>query len=60
MWELHGYKINRPKSYLFSPKPNPVQQEILRNWGIEMIDSELDNPTEALNEFLIKLTKSST
>ncbi|EFD7754182.1 Sir2 family NAD-dependent protein deacetylase, partial [Escherichia coli] len=42
----------QPKSYIFLPRPNPIQEEILEQWRIGMISSENDNPGESLEEFL--------
>ncbi|WP_423794021.1 SIR2 family NAD-dependent protein deacylase [Morganella morganii] len=42
----------RPKSYIFSPRPNPVQEKILEQWGISMISSEIDDQGSALEHFL--------
>jgi hypothetical protein len=45
----------RPKSYLFSHMPNPVDEEVLRHWGITRLSSEDDNPKGALTAFLKEL-----
>ncbi|TOI26472.1 Sir2 family NAD-dependent protein deacetylase, partial [Vibrio parahaemolyticus] len=42
----------QPKSYVFSPRPNPVQEAVLEQWGINMINSEIDDSGKALEEFL--------
>lgn len=45
----------RPKSYLFLPTPNPVQEAILQHRGIQpIIGNELDK-TESIKSFLNKL-----
>ena len=56
MWDNYAQGSVRPKSYVFSHKPNPIQEEILAQWGISMISSEIDNPGEALIEFMSKVT----
>lgn len=43
---------NRPKSYIFLGKPNPVQEAILKKRGINAIISENDNISEGLESFL--------
>jgi hypothetical protein len=58
MWSLYGNGIARPKSYLFSLKPNPVQQSILEARGIHMISSEEPNAGKALTTFLERLCYS--
>jgi hypothetical protein len=42
----------RPRSYIFSPRPNAIQEAILDQWGIEVISSEFDEPGQALADFL--------
>ena len=58
IWDSQQYQNCRPKSYIFSSKPNPIQEEVLAQWGIKMISSEKDGPEEALEEFLTKLCTS--
>jgi hypothetical protein len=45
----------RPRSYIFVPKPNPVQEAVLDQWGISMISSDKTDPKSALVEFLESL-----
>lgn len=56
MWDNHGNGMQKPKSYLFSSKRNPVQEIVIQRWGIETINSDIDNPGVALEEFLKQLT----
>jgi hypothetical protein len=51
-WSQQPMATHRPVSYLFSNRPNPVAEEILRHWGIKMVVSETDDPGLALTEFL--------
>jgi hypothetical protein len=55
MWNRSTLASARPKSYIFVNRPNPVAEEVLRHWGIEMIDSEEDDPKKALTDFLKEL-----
>ncbi|EFA4241322.1 TPA: SIR2 family protein [Escherichia coli] len=55
MWERSVLPSARPKSYVFTNRPNPVAKEVLSQWGIEMIVSEEDDSKKALTEFLQKL-----
>ena len=55
MWGRSTLASARPKSYIFMNRPNPVAEEILSQWGIEMIVSEEDDPKKALTDFLQKL-----
>ncbi|MNV89630.1 hypothetical protein D3C71_1839410 [compost metagenome] len=52
MWGRSTLATARPQSYVFTNRPNPVAQEVLRHWGIEMIVSEEDDPKKALTDFL--------
>jgi len=54
LWKAHHLGKAQPKSYVFSPKPNPVQEKILDQWGIDMISSDIDHPGKALEDFLSK------
>lgn len=51
MWGRSSLTSARPKSYIFTNRPNPVAQEIFSHWGIEMIVSEEDDPKKALTDF---------
>lgn len=55
MWSRSTLASARPRSYIFANRPNPVAEEVLRHWGIEMIDSEEDDPKKALTAFLTEL-----
>lgn len=57
IWRAHETLGVRPISYVFSHKPNPVQEEILSQWGIRMITSEDDAPGLALEHFLQELVE---
>jgi hypothetical protein len=55
MWSQHTLSSARPKSYLFSNRPNPVAEEVLGHWGINMVISDDDDPKSALTTFLREL-----
>ncbi|EKM95447.1 sir2 domain-containing protein [Stutzerimonas degradans] len=55
MWNRSAISSARPKSYVFTNRPNPVAQEVLGHWGIDMIVSEEDDPKKALTDFLQQL-----
>lgn len=57
MWKENNQVVIQPQSYVFSAKPNPIQKRILDEWGINMISSEIDDPKEALIDFMKNLTK---
>jgi hypothetical protein len=55
IWRDSAYASARPKSYIFLSKPNPVQEAILRNRGIEPIVSAHDDAKQGLIDFLKEL-----
>ncbi|MFL4977084.1 MAG: SIR2 family NAD-dependent protein deacylase [Xanthobacteraceae bacterium] len=54
-WQMSGYAKDRPKSFVFMARPDPMQQAILGEWGITALSGETDDPEEALTGFLEKL-----
>lgn len=52
LWKASVPGMPQPRSYIFSPKPNPVQEAVLAQWGIEMLSVDADDPSKALTEFL--------
>ncbi|OOW01061.1 SIR2 family protein [Pseudomonas fakonensis] len=55
LWNSSALASARPKSYFFTNRPNPVAEELLGHWGIEMITSEEDDSKKALTDFLEQL-----
>ena len=58
MWGKSPLASARPKSYVFTNRPNPAAEEVLRHWGIEMIVSDEDGPKTALTDLLQELVTS--
>ncbi|AQS10296.1 hypothetical protein CLOBY_24390 [Clostridium saccharobutylicum] len=54
LWEDSNIN-NRPKSYIFLRKPNPIQEAVLKKRGINAIISKKENITEGLEELLEEL-----
>lgn len=54
-WRRSGYEDDRPKSFVFMPRPSPVQEAVLGRWGITLMTEEADDPEQALCAFLAKL-----
>jgi len=52
IWNSFSNKNVRPKSYIFFSRPNPIQEEILKQWGIQTFSSEMDDSAEAMVDFL--------
>jgi hypothetical protein len=52
-WENSGYKDDRPRSFVFMPTPNPVQEALLSRWGITVLAPEAGaSVDDALRLFL--------
>lgn len=39
IWEESGHKDDRPRSFVFMPTQNPVQEALLARWGDHGIDA---------------------
>jgi hypothetical protein len=58
LWDNYGGGLIKPQSYIFSSIYNPIQEEVIKQWGIQTINSSIDNPGEALRDFLYQLVNS--
>lgn len=54
LWKSNNGGGVQPKSYVFTHRPNPIQETILEQWGIKMLTSNENDPQKALLEFLSK------
>jgi hypothetical protein len=59
LWDESAFASARPKSFVFLPRPNPVQEAILQHRGILPIVSEIDDPAAGLGEFLERLVREA-
>lgn len=55
LWKKSSRGTPQPMSYIFSSRPNPVQEAALGQWNIKMISSNLDEPGKSLIDFLEQL-----
>src|SRR5215217_9023929 len=51
-WRSSGYEKDRPKSFVFMARVNPLQEAILAEWGIHVLGGDDDDPEQALTSFL--------
>ncbi len=58
LWKSASRGGKQPMSFLFSNRPNPIQEAVLAQWNIQMLSSGIDDPGAALIDFLEKLTSS--
>jgi hypothetical protein len=54
-WRNSGRERDRPRSFVFMSRPNPVQEAVLGQWGITPLSGDSDDPQEALTGFLAEL-----
>ena len=54
-WNRSAYERNRPRSYVFLPRASAAQEAVLGSWGISVLTSRLEDPEEALTEFMERL-----
>ena len=54
-WRRSGSERERPQSYVFMSKPNPVQEAVLGEWGITALSGDMADPQESLTAFLVGL-----
>ncbi|CCD91851.1 putative Sir2-like transcriptional silencer protein [Bradyrhizobium sp. ORS 375] len=53
IWEESGYRHDRPRSFVFAPLRNPVQEAILARWGITSLSpADTASADQALTAFL--------
>ena len=54
-WKASGYEKDRPQSYVFMLRPNPIDEAVLEQWGIRVLTEPGCKPEDALEAFLEKL-----
>lgn len=57
-WAGSGYERDRPQSYVFMLRPNPVEHAVLEQWGLRVLMEKDCPPEEALETFLTKLSRA--
>ena len=55
LWRKSNNSSKRPKSYLFLPTPNPIQEAILNDRGIQTIVGDELDKTKSMEKFLKNL-----
>jgi len=54
-WCGSGFERDRPQSYVFMLRPNPIEEAVLEQWGLRVLTERDCPPDEALELFLTKL-----
>ena len=58
-WERSGHRDHRPRSFVFMPSSNPLQEAMLARWGITLLTPESGAcADDALTAFLADLQKT--
>ena len=55
LWKKSSRGMPQPMSFIFSTKPNPIQEAALAQWNIQMLSPNGDDPGQALIELLEQL-----
>jgi hypothetical protein len=56
-WRASGFERDRPTSYVFMIRPNPIEEAVLEQWGLRVIVDETGKPDTALESFLARLVR---
>ncbi|MDB5623266.1 MAG: putative Sir2-like transcriptional silencer protein [Devosia sp.] len=51
-WQRSGYERDRPRSFVFMPTANIIEEAVLGSWGITVLHGDTPDPEEALARFL--------
>lgn len=54
-WRESGYEADRPPSFVFMPRRNPVEDAVLARWDVNVLSEEGADAQEALTRFLERL-----
>jgi hypothetical protein len=54
-WLASGFERDRPQSYVFMMRHNPIEAAVLEQWGLQVIAAEGAEPATALETFLERL-----
>jgi hypothetical protein len=57
-WRASGFERDRPPSYVFMIQQNPIEETVLRQWGIRVIADQAGDPDHALEKFLSSLAEA--
>lgn len=52
LWRDSAYSVSQPPSFIFSPRPNAIQEAVLAQWNIQMLSSAIEDPEKALIDLL--------
>jgi hypothetical protein len=55
-WRASGFERDRPQSYVFMLRPDPIEEAVLEQWGIRVLTEQTEDSEHALERFLEKLS----
>jgi hypothetical protein len=55
-WRASGFERDRPQSYVFMLRSDPIEEAVLEQWGIRVLTEPNEGPEHALEHFLEKLS----
>ena len=59
LWREDNLATAQPASFVFTHAPNPIQEAVLSQWGIEMLSGDEASPGPALEAFLGELVSQT-
>ncbi|MFC4726650.1 SIR2 family protein [Coralloluteibacterium thermophilus] len=59
LWRQAPHGVPQPVSFIFSTRPNPVQEAALAQWNIRMIAADGDDPAESLERLMTRLVEAT-
>jgi hypothetical protein len=57
-WRASGSERDRPPSYVFMLRSDPIEEAVLNQWGIRVLTEQTDDQERALEQFLGKLLEA--
>jgi hypothetical protein len=54
-WQRSGHERDRPRSFVFMPAANIIQETVLGSWGITLLHGDGEDPGQALEAFMAAL-----
>lgn len=56
-WDSSPHRSQQPNSYVFLPRPNPIEERVLAQWGVKTLVGDDPDPAKSLEKFLYELTQ---
>lgn len=56
-WDSTSHQAHKPRSYIFLPSPNQIEERVLEQWGVKTLVGEDPDPRKSLEKFLSDLVE---